>query len=52
MTADAWIALVGVFLIQLSIAWGYTLKLEARLTNIEAALDINGKGRGSQASNA
>ena len=45
MTPDAWIALGGLLLVQLSIGWSYTLKLETRLTNIEAALGINGKGR-------
>jgi len=52
MTADAWVALLGVFFIQLSLAWSYTIKLEHRLTNIEAALGIAGKSRAPQASNS
>lgn len=41
MTADAWIALLGVFFVQLAIAWSYTLKLESRLSKIETHLGID-----------
>lgn len=40
MSADAWVALLGVFLVQLAIAWSYTLKVENRLSRIEAAIGI------------